>query len=111
MSERWIKDSELALERIRKWLSTEPKDRLERVKTIKNMLRIMGRSLSGWTRWINNPATMANFSEEELKDMENQLSKLAESFIQYDIEAAKLGREKGLKRRRSSQRKPIRFIM
>ena len=99
VSERWIKESELALERIRKQSATEPKDRLERVKNIKTMLRIMGRSLSGWTRWINNPATMTSFSEDELQQMESHLSKVAESFIQYDIEAVKLGQEKGLKRR------------
>jgi len=111
LSERWIKESELALEKIRKQSSTESKDRLERVKNIKTMLRIMGHSLSGWTRWVNNPATMASFSEDELQQMESHLSKVAESFIKYDIEAVKLGQEKGLKRRRAVDRKPIRFIM
>lgn len=110
MSERWIRDCVRALDRIRELSSKEEKDRLERLKSIKTSLTFLNRSLSGWTRWANNPSTMANFSDKELKNMEMQLATIAESFIEYDIKATKLGIEKGLKKR-ATRRKNIRFIV
>lgn len=100
VSERWIEACKSALESIRKLSSVEKKDRLELVKSIKTSLALMSRSLSGWTRWVNNPDTMARFSQEELEDMEKHLSMFAESFIKYDLKTTKLGLEKGLKRKR-----------
>lgn len=111
MSERWIKGCESALEKIRKLSAAKEKDRLELVKSIKTSLAYMGRSLYGWSRWVNNPDTMAKFSREELEEMEGAISKFAESFIEYDIEASRLGLEKGLKRRRATERKGVRFVI
>ena len=108
MSERWIKRCVEALEKIRELTEKEDKDRLERVRSIKLSLSFLSRSLSGWIRWVNNPDTMANFSEEELEEIEQQLSSIAASFIEYDIKTTKLGLEKGLKKR---TRKNTRFIV
>jgi hypothetical protein len=111
MSEKWIKGCESALEKIQKISEEEEKDRLELVKSIKTSLAYMGRSLSGWSKWVNNPNTMANFSQEELEDIDRSMFQFAESFIEYDIEASRLGLEKGLKRKKAEERKAIRFII
>lgn len=91
--------------------AVEEKDRLELVKSIKTLLAFTGRSLAGWTRWVNNPDTMARFSQEELEDMEKYFSNFAESFIEYDLNTTKLGMEKGLKRKSIADRKQFRFVI
>lgn len=111
MSERWIKACESALESIKKLSSEEGKDRLELVKSVRISLMFMGKSLSGWMAWVNNPNTMANFSQEELKDMNKYLCKFAESFIEYDLKTTKLGLDKGLKRKKMVERKQTRFVI
>jgi len=111
LSERWIEGCRAALDRIRKFSSVEGKDRLDYVKSIKVSLALLGRSLTGWSRWVNNPVTMASFSHEELEEMEKQLSSLAESFIEYDMKVTTLGLEKGLTgRKKRAEEKNIRFI-
>lgn len=110
LSERWIESCRNALERIRKISSIEEKDRLELVKSIRTSLILLGRSLSGWNRWVSNPSTMARFSRKELEDMESRLSLFAESFIEYDLKTTKLGSEKGLERK-SAERKQVQFVI
>ena len=111
VSERWIEACRSALESIKKLSSEEGKDRLELVKSIRISLGFMGKSLSGWSRWVNNPNTMAIFSQEELEDMDKHLSKFAESFTEYDLKTTKLGLEKGLKRKKTAERKQIHFVI
>jgi hypothetical protein len=111
VSERWIKECKSAIKKIRKLTAIEDKDRLERVKAIKTSLGLMGRSLSGCVKWINNPNVMAKFSEDELENMENNLSKIAETFIKFDIKTTELGQEKGIKKRRAAETKRTRFVI
>lgn len=111
VSERWLEECRKALETLCKLSEKERKDRLERVKSIKTSLTLLGRSLSGWSRWMNNPDTMAYFSLEELKEMEEKLSVFSQDFIEFDMKATKLGLEKGLKRKRVVERKQIRFVI
>jgi len=111
VSERWIEKCRTALESIKKMSSIEGKDRLELVKSIQTSLGYVGKSLSGWTSWVNNPSAIAIFSKEELEEMDKHLSNFAESFIEYDLETTKLGLEKGLSRKKAADRKPIRFII
>lgn len=105
MSERWIKNCKDALEKLRRLSAEEDKDRLERVRSIKTSLMLMGRSLSGWTKWVNNPATMAKFSDEELEKMEKHLSSIAKSFIKFDLATTIIGREKGLNKKNVQKRR------
>jgi hypothetical protein len=109
MTERWIKWCVKALERIRELSEKEDKDRLEQLRSIKISLSFLINSLSGWTKWVNNPSVMANFSEKELKKIENQLASFATSFIEYDMNTTKLGLEKGLKKR--TKRKNIQYVI
>ena len=111
VSERWIEACMSALESIKKLSLAEGKDRLELVKSIRTSLGFMGQSLSGWTTWVNNPNTMAIFSQEELEDMDEHLSKFAESFIEYDLETTKLGLKNGLNKKKMAERKQVRFII
>jgi len=48
-------------------------------------------------QWANNPNIMARFTQEDLEKMNKKLSEFTRSFIEYDIEATKLGAKKGLK--------------
>lgn len=111
ISERRIEACRSALESIRKLSAIEGKDRLELVKSINTSLVLMDRSLSGWKRWVNNPNTMAIFSQKELKDMEKNLSLFAESFIEYDLKTTRLGLDKKLKRKKKADGVQTQFIM
>lgn len=110
MGERWIKRSESAIDNLEELSEVEDKDRLDLVKSIKYSLAILSRSIKGWGVWVNNPATMANFSKVELEAMEETLTEFASKFVEYDIESTQLGLEKDMKRK-SSENKKIRFIV
>lgn len=110
MSERWIAEGKSALKRLKELSAVEEKDRLDLVRSIRTSLVLLSRSLRGWGRWVNNPNTMAVFSQEELEKIDKTLSKFAESFIEYDIEVTELGLEKGLKRE-TVDREQIRFVV
>lgn len=85
MSARWVQDCKRILDQIRK-LEDVKGDRLDMVRAIRFTLYALQRSVSGWMEWINNPDVMARFSLEELKEISKNLTKLAQSFIEYDCE-------------------------
>lgn len=105
MSERWIRSSERLLDQIKSLEEVKGKDRLELVRSVRFMLGALQRSLMGWTQWVNNPDIMTRFTKEDLEKMNKSLSKFVRSFIEYDLEATKLGAERGLKTRRRVGRK------
>ena len=105
MSESWIQSSEKILDRIKALEKIEGKDRLELVRSLGFMLGALHRSLLGWMQWANNPDIMTRFTQEDLEGINKNLSELVRSFIEYDIEATKLGAEKGLKTRKRAKRK------
>ena len=104
MSETWIQSSEKILDRIKDLEKIEGKDRLELVRSLGFMLGALHRSLLGWMQWVNNPDILIRFTQEDLEGMNKNLSELVRSFIEYDIEATKLGAEKGLKARKKVKR-------
>ncbi|MDH5794038.1 MAG: DUF2153 domain-containing protein [Candidatus Bathyarchaeota archaeon] len=97
MSERWIQVSEKILDQIKRLEEAREKDRLEYVRAIRFMLSTLQRSLLGWMQWVNNPDIMTRFTQEDLESINKKLSDFARSFIEYDLEATKLGAERGLK--------------
>ena len=105
MSERWIRSSERLLDQIKSLEEVKGKDRLELVRSVRFMLGALQRSLMGWTQWVNNPDIMTRFTKEDLEKMNKSLSKFVRSFIEYDLEATKLGAERGLIARRRVERK------
>lgn len=108
MSETWIRSSEKILDHIKRLREVEGKDRLELVRSLGFILSALHRSVLGWMEWVNNPDIMTRFMQEDLEKMNRNLSELVQSFIEYDLEATKLGDERGLffsKARMSLERK------
>jgi len=97
LSERWIQVSEKILEQIKRLEEAKERDRLELVRSIRFMLSALQRSLLGWMQWVNNPDIMTRFTQEDLEKMNKKLSEFTRSFIEYDLEATKLGGQRGLK--------------
>lgn len=81
------------------------KDRLELVRSMRFVLRALEMSLMGWEQWVNNPDIMVKFTHKDLEKMNTRLSELTRSFIQYDIEATKIGSQKGLKPVKKARKK------
>jgi hypothetical protein len=105
LSAKWIQSSKKILNRIRELEETKKKDRLEHVRNIRFMLNALSRSLAGWIQWVNNPNVMTKFTEKELEAISKELSKLTQSFIEYDLKTTKLGEEKGLTARKKAENK------
>lgn len=105
MSEGWVQTCEELLERIRKFSVKEDKDRLDLVQSMMFSLYALHRSLLGWINWVNNPDVMATFKKEELDEMNKRITEFTESFIEYDLEATKIGVEKSLKVRKKVERR------
>ena len=94
MSEAWIRESERILNHIKKLREVKGKDRLDVVRALRFIIYALNRSVNGWLSWVNNPDAMTRFSLEELREMCDNLSEFAVSFIEYDIDVTKKGREK-----------------
>ncbi len=105
LSERWTQISESLLDQIKGLEKVEGKDRLELVSSLRFILGALHRSLLGWMQWVNNPDIMTRFTQEDLEKMNKSLSEFVWSFIEYDLEATKLGAEKGLAARERPDRK------
>lgn len=97
MSEGWIRVSEKILEQLKRLEDTEGKDRLELVRSLRFVLSVLQRSLLGWMQWVNNPDIMTIFTQDDLKKMAEQLSKITQNFVEYDMKITSLGVKKGLK--------------
>jgi len=109
LAEKWIQVSEKVLDQIKNLERAEKKDRLELVRCMRILLGALERSLVGWKQWVNNPDIMVKFSQDDLRNMNKRLSEFARSFIEFDIEATKLGAERGLKARRKTKKKKERL--
>jgi hypothetical protein len=97
LSERWIQVSEKILDQIKRLEEAKKRDRLELVRSLRFMLSALQRSLLGWMQWVNNPDIMTRFTKEDLEKINKKLSEFTRSFIEYDLEATKLGAQRGLK--------------
>ena len=105
MSEVWIKASEKLLGHIKRLEETKERDRLELVRSLRFILSALQRSLLGWMQWVNNPDIMTRFTKEDLEEMNKKISEFTRSFIEYDMEATKLGAQKGLKVKKKVKKK------
>lgn len=86
MSGSWVQECKGILDQIKNIQDINGKDRLDMVKTISFILYALQRSVSGWIEWVENPEVMASFSLEELKEMNRNLAKLTQPFIEYDCD-------------------------
>ena len=106
MSGDWIQDCKTILDQIKKLEDVEGRDRLDMVRTIRFTLHALQRSVSGWLQWADNPDIMANFTLEELLEINKNLAKLTRSFIEYDAEITSLT-EKDLTAKEKKARKKL----
>ncbi len=105
MSEVWIKASDKLLEHMKRLEKTKERDRLELVRSLRFVLSALQRSLLGWMQWVNNPDIMTRFTKEEMEEMNKKLTDFTRSFIEYDMEATKLGAQKGLRVKKKVKKK------
>lgn len=105
LSGNWIQVSEKILGQLKKLEEVKHKDRLELVRSMRYALGALEMSLTGWKGWVSNPDVMTRFTTTELKGMNEKLFEFARSFVTYDIEATKLGVQKGLKAAKKVEKK------
>lgn len=89
VSEQWITQSEKILKTMEQNLKKTEKDRLEAITAILYAINAIDRSIHGWRRWVQNLGFMAQFSSEELHQMEQGLSHVARAFVENDIDVTK----------------------
>jgi hypothetical protein len=94
LSERWIKESTQLLEKMKDLTSKEKRDRLEIINSLLFSLNILDRSVHGWRNWIRNLSLMAQFTVEDLIEIEKALHKQIQYFLEYDIETTKRWKDK-----------------
>ena len=116
MSERWVKRCERILEQLKALETVKERDRLDLVYSMRFGLGALWGSLEGWMRWINSPRIMTQFTQEELKKMNNTIMDYVKSFIEFDIKMTEQGIKKGfsesVERRPSREREvPERFYI
>jgi len=105
LSEKWIQISKKILDQIKRLEEAKERDRLELVRSLRFMLSALQRSLLGWMQWVSSPDIMARFTQEDLEKMNKKLSEFTRSFVEYDLEATKLGAQRGLKARKKVKKK------
>jgi hypothetical protein len=94
VSEQWMTQSERVLKAMERSLQNKDKDRLEAITAILHVLNAVDQSLHGWRRWVQNLGFMAEFSADELRQMEQGLTKVGQAFIEYDLDVTKRYQDK-----------------
>jgi len=84
MEGRWVNDCQRILKEIKKSEKVEGHDRLDMVRTIRFTILALQRSVTGWIQWADNPDIMAQFSLDELTEINKNLADLVCAFVDYD---------------------------
>jgi hypothetical protein len=84
MDGKWVSDCERILKEIKKSAKVAGQDRLDLVRTIRFTILALQRSVTGWMQWADNPDVMAQFSLDELVEINKNLSDLVCAFVDYD---------------------------
>ena len=105
MAEAWIKPIENALEAIRKLKTPRDVDRLKLVKLLRLILFILNGSVDRWVLWSTNYDIATKFSVTELAEVVERLTKIANSWLENDLDTLKKLAKKGEKERKL-ERKP-----
>ena len=105
MVDRWIRVSKKILDELESLKDAKERDRLDLVSSIRVALGGLDMSLRGWKQWVNNPNVMCRFDQEDLEKINEKLVKFTRSFIEYDLEATKLGMKRGLKAGKKAEKK------
>jgi hypothetical protein len=81
---RWVNDCQRILNEIKNSKKNEGQDRLDMVRTIRFTILALQRSVTGWMQWADNPDIMAQFSLDELMEINRNLADLVCDFVDYD---------------------------
>jgi len=81
---KWVIDCQRILSEIKKSAKVEGQDRLDMVRTIRFSILALQRSVTGWMQWADNHDVMAQFSLDELVEINKNLSDLVCAFVDYD---------------------------
>jgi hypothetical protein len=107
MEGRWVNDCQKILNEIKKSEKVEGQDRLDMVRTIRFTILALQRSVTGWMQWADNPDIMAQFSLDELVEINKNLAKLVSAFVDYDAKITGSQEKKIEKKiRKEAARKP-----
>ena len=103
--------SKKLLNELKRLEKTENQDRLDLVRSLRLTLYALQRSLMGWMELANNPDMLTRFTHKDLEEINKKLLHFSHSFIEYDLEATKLGTKKGLKTGKKVKKKKNRKEM
>jgi len=81
---KWVNDCQRILDEIKKSAKVAGQDRLDMVRTIRFTILALQRSVTGWMQWANNPDVMAQFSLDEMVEINKNLADLVCAFVDYD---------------------------
>lgn len=84
MEGRWVNDCQRILKEIKSSSKVEGHDRLDMVRSIRFTILALQRSVTGWMQWADNPDVMAQFSLDELAEINKKLADLVFAFVDYD---------------------------
>jgi len=84
MEGKWVNDCQRILKEIKNSSKVEGSDRLDMVRTIRFTVLALQRSVTGWLQWADNPDIMAQFSLDELTEINKNLADLVCAFVDYD---------------------------
>ena len=84
MEGKWVNDCQRILAEIKKSAKIANQDRLDMVRTIRFTILALQRSVTGWMQWADNPDVMAQFSLDELVEINKNLADLVCAFVDYD---------------------------
>ena len=103
MKGKWVTDCQRILNEIKKSAKVKGQDRLDMVRSIRFTILALQRSVTGWMQWADNPDVMAQFSLDELAEINKNLSDLVCAFVDYD---AKITGSQEKKMRKESIKSP-----
>ena len=106
MEGRWVNDCQKILNEIKKSEKVEGQDRLDMVRTIRFTILALQRSVTGWMQWADNPDVMAQFSLDELTEINKNLADLVCAFVNYDAKITGSQEKKIEKKIRKATKKP-----
>ena len=84
MEGKWVNDCQRILNEIKNSAKVEGSDRLDMMRTIRFTILALQRSVTGWMQWADNPDIMAQFSLDELTEINANLADLVCAFVDYD---------------------------
>ena len=106
MEGRWVNDCQRILKEIKNSEKLEGQDRLDMVRKIRFTILALQRSVTGWMQWADNPDIMAQFTLDELVEINKNLADLVCAFVDYDAKITGSQEEKIEKKIRKESIKP-----